>query len=419
MSENKKNKHLTYEDRTNIESGLNNNKSLKEIATIIDKNVSTIEKEIKKNKCIRYPSHWNNSGNHCKNKLKCKKFDCNNSKECYQEYRCGKLTKLTSVCNGCERKSKCRETRMLYYAKIAHSDYREKLSNSREGINITKSEICEIDNIIIPLIKEKNHTINQVYINNPDILNFSKPTMYKYINSNVFDLQNIDLKRKVKYKKRKVHNKQRKETIIRKGRVYNDFKEFIQDNNESSIVEMDTVEGKKGESVLLTLMFRKSKLMLIYLLESKTKNEVCKVFAELKSKFTNEEFKELFRVILTDNGSEFFAPEFIENNSNGEKDIDVFFCDPCASWQKGMIEKNHEYIRDILPKGTSFKELTQEKVNLIMNNINSVPRESLNNKTPYEMSEFVKYDDILKDKLGLIKISPNSVDMSPNLIKGI
>ena len=115
------------------------------------------------------------------------------------------------------KKSKCRETRILYYAKVAHSDYRENLTNSREGINITKSEIYEIDNIIIPLIKEKNHTINQVYINNPDILNFSKSTMYKYINLSVFDLQNIDLKRKVKYKKRKSHNKKRNNNKKRKN----------------------------------------------------------------------------------------------------------------------------------------------------------------------------------------------------------
>ena len=108
--------------------------------------------------------------------------------------------------------------------------------------------------------------------------------MYNYINLGVFSIKNIDLPRKVKYKKRKENKKQRirRETVIRKGRTYEDFKEYIAKNPESSIVEMDTVEGKKGGKVFLTLIFRQSKFMLIYLMENKTMECVEETFRNIK-----------------------------------------------------------------------------------------------------------------------------------------
>ena len=124
-----------------------------------------------------------------------------------------------------------------------------------------------------------------------------------------------------------------------------------------------------------------------YLLPYKRSEYVIEVFNSLKQFLGIDEFKRLFEVILTDNGTEFSNPESIEMDINtGEIISNVFYCDPNCSWQKGSIEKNHEYIRYILPKGTSFSWLTQEDCNLIASHINSVPRKSLNNISPYEAS---------------------------------
>ena len=94
----------------------------------------------------------------------------------------------------------------------------------------------------------------------------------------------------------------------------------------------------------------------------------------------------------------------------------VFYCDPGASWQKGAIEKNHEYIRYVLPKGSSFDELTQEKVNILMSNINSTSRDTLNGQTPYNAILLTLDEEIIK-KLGVIKIHPDEVSLSPKLLK--
>ena len=181
---------------------------------------------------------------------------------------------------------------------------------------------------------------------------------------------------------------------------------------------MDTVEGVQTESdCFLTLLWRKSKFMLIFKLESQTTDEVTRIFKTLQTLIPLDIYKSLFQVILTDNGHEFFDVNNIECiHSTGEYVTHLFFCDPHASRQKGTIEKNHEFIRYILPKGYSFKNITQEDCNLIMNNINSLCRDSLNGKSPYEAMLFLCDEDILKI-LNCYYIEPDSVDLSNNLLK--
>ena len=156
--------------------------------------------------------------------------------------------------------------------------------------------------------------------------------------------------------------------------------------------------------------------MLIYLLEHKNMESVEKAFKEIREKIGIEEYKKLFEVILTDNGSEFFNPMSIEK-VKGEKVTNVFYCDPGASWQKGAIEKNHEYIRYILPKGRSFDNLTEDQVNKIKSHINSVSRDSLKGKTPYEVIEPIIAKETLK-KLGIERVKADEVNLSPKLLKG-
>ena len=412
------NKHLTYEERNFIEIGLNQGRNYTEIAKDISKDRRTIAREIQKHKFKKKPSNFNGRKNFCERRLECLKFDCDESKECYKEELCEKLRKRPYVCNGCEMKNKCRKIKYYYYAKFANDEYKEQLSKARIGINLSKDEAYDIDTLITPLIKDNQQSIAHVYANHPDEIKFSRTTMYKYVDLGVFSFKNIDLPRKVKYKKRKDGKKQRmrRETAIRQGRKYEDFEDYMKKHKDAKIVEMDTVEGKKGGKVFLTLLFRESKFMLIYLLEHKNMECVEKAFKDLRGRLGLKLYKKLFEVILTDNGSEFFNPMSIEKEKE-EVVSHVFYCDPGASWQKGAIEKNHEYIRYILPKGRSFDELSEEKVNKIKSHINSVSRDSLEGKTPYDVVEPIISKEILL-KLGIERINADDVNLSPKLLKG-
>ena len=421
MELNKKpNKHLTYDEREFIEIGLNQGRNFTEIGKDLNKDRRTVSREILKHRFRKNPSGFNNSKNLCKNRHECKKFDCTKKMECYKEEICYKLTGAPYVCNGCEQKNRCRKIKYYYYSKFANDEYSEKLREARYGIDLSKEEAYELDKLITPLIKEKHQSIAHIYANHPDEIKFSRMTMYNYVDLGVFSFKNINLPRKVKYKKRKENEKQRKrrETAIRKGRTYEDFKEYIGKNPECSIVEMDTVEGVKGGKVFLTLLFRKSKFMLVYLMDNKNMECVEEVYRNIKKTLGIESFKKIFEVVLTDNGSEFFNPLSIEKDEQTEEIVShVFYCDPSASWQKGAIEKNHEYIRYVLPKGSSFDELTQEKTDILMSHINSTSRDSLNGKTPYDATLLMLDEETIK-KLGVIKITADEVNLSPKLLKG-
>ena len=174
----------------------------------------------------------------------------------------------------------------------------------------------------------------------------------------------------VKYKKRKcTKRRSRQEREIRIGRTYDNFLEYISKNTDLNIVGMDTVEGLKNEpECLLTLFWRKSHFMLIFLLESQTTDEVSNVFEYLQQTLLEDDYKKLFQVILTDNSHEFFDVLNIEcHHKTGEKITKVFYCDPGDSRQKGGIEKNLEFIRYVLPKKTSFKNLTQNDCLILTN----------------------------------------------------
>ena len=395
--------HLSYEDRKNIEDGLNENKSINQISKEINRSHSSILREIDRNKKYSEPSAWNNY------KINHPDLDLS----------CERLKHSPYVCNGCKSRSGCRKVRWTYYAREADNSYKEVKSEARKGINLTAEEVYKINSILTPLIK-KGQTINHLYINHPDILDFSKPSFYNYVNNGVFEFSPLDFPRIVKYKKRKnsKNRRTRKEREILINRKYDDFQKFISNHPDFNIVEMDTVEGLKDENdCFLTLLWRKSKFMLIFKLENQTTEEVSRIFNILQTLIPYDDYKRLFEVILTDNGHEFFDVLNIEcMHSTGEQVTKLFFCDPHMSCQKGMIEKNHEFIRYILPKGSSFKNITQEDCDLFMNNINSLCRDSLNGKSPYEAMLFLCDEYVLKS-LNCYYIKPDEVILNDSLLK--
>lgn len=395
--------HLSYEDRKNIEDGLNDNKSINQIAKEINRSHSSVLREIDRNKVYFKPNQYGTYKNN--------NYD--------RDISCQRLSKSPYVCNGCKSRSGCRKERYTYYARKADDSYKELKSNARKGINLTPEEVYTINATLTPLIK-KGQTINHLYINHPDILDFSKPTFYNHVNNGVFEFGPLDFPRIVKYKKRKNSNKRRtrKEREILINRKYEDFIKYTNSNPDSNIIEMDTVVGLQEESdCFLTLLWRKSKFMIIFKLENQTTEEVSRIFNTLQESIPYTDYKKLFQVILTDNGHEFFDVNNIECiQSSGEYVTHLFFCDPHMSCQKGMIEKNHEFIRYILPKGSSFKNITQKDCNLIMNNINSLCRDSLNGKSPYEAMLFLCDETILKS-LNCYFIKPDEVVLNDSLLK--
>ena len=120
------------------------------------------------------------------------------------------------------------------------------------------------------------------------------------------------------------------------------------------------------------MLFVKTNIMLMKLIPDGKAQTVVDFLDSLLNVLDMPEFKSLFTVILTDNGSEFRMTDCLEYAPyTGEQRCRVFYCDPMASWQKAEIEKNHEYIRYVIPKGKSLDGYTDDDITLLMNHINS------------------------------------------------
>lgn len=425
MSENK---HLTLDERNIIEQELTKNTSFKEIAKLLSKDPTTISKEVRKHRIKKEGQAIHVNFNHCAKRYHChRKNLCNPrcTKECrhcnncndvcsdFVEGTCFRLTHAPYVCNGCTEKFGCKLTKYYYRALPSFNRYKQVLSEARQGINMTELELANLDRIVSPLVK-KGQSISHIYKTHD--IPCTRATLYRYLSNNCFSVGPIDLPRKVRMKKRKQKKSEPKDTLARTNRTYEDFQKYIELHPDLPIVEMDTVEGIKGGRVLLTLLFRPSKLMLSYIMYEKTQAEVLRIFNMIEKDLGNELFEKTFPIILTDNGSEFGNPLSLEFNPEGLGRTRIFYCNPRASYQKGMIEKNHEFIRYVLPKGTSFNNLLQTDITLMINHINSLARESLNWSSPYDVAKLLMGKQTLK-KLNLAKISTDEIQLNKKLLK--
>lgn len=413
--------HLTLDDRITIENHLNNNISLKQIGRDLNKHSSSISREIKNHYITKNTGSVGRAFNNCLFRRVCPNRGKNcNIKNCnnFKEEICSSLNKTPYVCNGCKKKTQCTLSKRFYNATYAQDEYKDSLKEARSGVVIDQSEIQHLNNILVPLVKQQGQSIHHAIINNKNKIMCSESKIYKLIDLGLLEVRNIDLPRKVRFRNRSKNvtiYKIDKNCLV--GRTYEDFLDYMKENPDTPIVEMDSVEGKKGGKVLLTLHFINCSFMLAFIREHNDAQSVIDIFNYLQNILGIDKFKELFVLILTDNGSEFSNPIEIEFDLNtGEKRTQIFYCHPSSPNEKGSCEVNHELIRRILPKGTSFDNLNQDDINLIMSHINSYKRKKLNNVSPITLFNAI-YGSDTTDKLNIREINPNDINLTSDILK--
>ena len=383
-----KHKHLTLSDRNDIQLGLERGETFKAIGHLILKDPTTVSKEVKRNRQARDSTS---------NNLPCPLLD-----------------KAPFVCNGCpKRRQNCGYQKIFYLAKQAQKQYEQTLVEAREGTPLNSQTFWDMDKIISDGVKKGQHIYHILKTHNLDV---SSSTVYRHIRKGYLSIAPIDLARAVKFKERRKNKLPSIPKEAKKGRSYEDFQNYLSLNQLNYWLEMDTVMGRMGGKVLLTFNLSFCNFIFARLLDNKTALEVTKHLYDIKNTLhqADKDFFQLFPVILTDNGGEFARVDDIEMDVRGESKL--FFCDPNRSDQKGRIEKNHTLIRDILPKGTYFDNLTQEDINLVCSHVNSVKRAALNGKSAYELFTFTYGEEISK-LLGISKIPAEDVCQSSKLLQ--
>ena len=393
---NKKNKHLTAEDRKQIEECLSKCMSFKAIARLIGKDPTTISYEVKHHRQEHRNSYTNS------------------------QEPCPLLLKAPFVCNGCKRRhyASCHHVHYLYRATPAQQEYKTLLSNAREGIPLNKEEFYETDRIISDGLAKGQHIYH--IMANSNRIHCSKSTVYRHFHKGYYTASLVDLPRAVKFKPRHSKKQDYIPKGIKVGRSMEDFECYMEENHLEKHTELDTVIGRIGGAVILTIHFTECNFMTGLLLKDKTALQAAEQFRALKARLKNHGYRisDTFTVLLADNGGEFADVFSFEENEHQEPEIPMFFCDPMMPSQKPRIEKNHTLFRDIVPKGSSFDDFTQETVDLIFSHVNGVSRAIYGGKSSYDMFCFL-YSEELANLLGITYIPPDEIVQSPSLLNGI
>lgn len=431
-----KQKHLTLDSRIIIETKLNEGESFKSIGRFLQKDCTTISKEVKHHISFEKSGTYGRSFNDCllafqrkcsaqmvcqectsrKNRFCWSCGKCSSSCILYKKYVCPKLSKPPYVCNGCPERSRCSLEKHLYRASYAQKEYESVRSESRSGFALSESERKQMDDIVSPLLR-KGQSLHHIATHHADELMKSERTLYAYINSGLFTARNIDMPRTVRMRPRKNVSKNLKvDKACRVGRDFSCFQTYMEEHPDLSVRQIDSVEGVKSGAVLLTIHFVEQGLQLAFLRRCNDSKSVIDIFNRLYLELKPDTFTELFPVLLADNGSEFSNPSAIELDMQGNPRTKMFYCNASAPYQKGSCENNHEMIRRIIPKGEDIGQYTQEQINLMMSHINSYARKKLGNKSPYEIFEF-QYGKELLDVFHLQKIPADEITLSPELLK--
>src|SRR5665647_2182756 len=281
-----KNKHLTDIERLQIEQWLKSGVSIKQIALKLNKSTSTVSREIRSraipsdkyapyrihNRCVKR--------NECQRRYLCidkpncvKRCSscklCNELCEEFQEQFCHKLFEPPYVCNGCMDEYQCVLRKKYYLHSKAHEAYREMLVESRIGANITEDELLTLDEFVSPLLK-RGQSVHHIVAQNKDQFQVSEKSIYRYVAGGLLKAKNIDMPRVCRIKPRKSKPVEHKvDCSCRIGRTYAEFCTFTEQANIQA-VEMDSVIGRVGGKVLLTLMFKSCDLMLAFIRERNT-----------------------------------------------------------------------------------------------------------------------------------------------------
>jgi IS30 family transposase len=414
----KKKTRITIDNRINLQAAIAKGISLHSVCKLLKKNRTTIYRELTH---YYYVKTGTQSCSHCVKFQKCREngYIRKGQDKCleFEALRCDKLKKYPYVCNGCNLLRYCKNDKRYYDCSKAEAMSLQNRVSTRKRKLLSKEDISIINNIVSPLIKEKGQSIHHVYVSHPVLMTIcSERTIRRLIYDRYLDVKAHDLPRYVRFEHKSQYNYVRESKVANIERMYQrtytDFLSFTKRNPDLSVVQYDSVIGLLDDyQAILTITFPKERFQFGRIIKKGSPDSVQSVMNWLFKLVGYDKAKEMFKVNLADNGIEFSYFHKLE-----QLDVRVYFTNPYRSTDKAACERNHEFIRYIIPKGNSLDDLTQEDVNLMFSHINSYVRKSNQNKTPYELI-VERFGPEFVELIGIKRINPNDVVLKPKLLK--
>lgn len=337
----RKGKHLTWDERLQIEVLLKKDHPIKEIAHFLERHPRTIEREVQKGEV-----------NHLQSDLSVSKV--------YSSERGQAAHDLSATAKGPQL----------------------KLGAHRETAAYIRDQIVEEKKSPEVVAYEMNKA------NMPGAV--CAKTLYTYIDIGLIEgVTNETLweKRHRKKQRKKVLHRKPKSRPTRRKRI-DERPIEAEDRADFGHWEIDLVVGGKGaqKPVLLTLLERKTRVMIIRKLSDRTQASVLKALNGIERSMGAEAFRVRFRSITADNGSEFLDVEALEASVfSKRKRTQIYYAHPYSSWERGSNENGNKMIRRFIPKGSCLSGYSRTEIRKTEEWINQYPRKILGFKTAAEM----------------------------------
>ena len=427
---------LSLKERMEIEEGLGRGDSFRTIALLLGRNVSTISREVRQNRIVR---SYNPKKSACRDRNWCKRvevcdtcvrpgahcvgcdvLDCRDVCPAYaKQIACDVLVAAPWVCNACRRhRFGCNHSiRYVYNAQAAHKNASERRSISRQGIDMDPDKAS----FALSLVKDglsRGLSPYEISVLYEDVIGVHRSTIYRWVEAGYGGLTNLELERKVGFRKRKKTT--RRSTSHSPKRAYGRFLELSADER-ASATEMDTVCGRAGgEKCALTLIFPPTSLQL-WLLTTHDMEGTASALALFRDACPKPLFDRLMHLVVTDNGEEFSDEDRIADiiGEDLAKGVSLYYCDPRHSEQKPHCEKNHSEGRQIVVKGMfDFDEFQTEDMRVVMCHMNSNPRLSLGGLSPIEAFKLIygEQGSELLDAFGIEQMGPDELMLVPEAL---
>lgn len=396
---------MTKAERASIERKLDSESSARSMAKDLGRAPSAVTEEIKRNRTV------------CKGPGKGERVDAIPE----GEKICPKLEVWPGVCNGCKlRRYHCSyKWRCEYSASRAQALAHDLLVSARRGVNAREESF---EDMMACVRADVARGLSPALIAHGRSGEFKvdPSTIYRWIAKGYGGMSNAELRRKVGYKPRRA-SASPKQTSHGQDRSYQAFCELDEDTR-AAACEMDTVIGRSRDTqCILTLYLRSCGVQIALLLPNKSSSAVAAALDMIEHAIGQDAFARLFKVILTDNGTEFAATESLERSVTGKTvRCKVYYCDIRQSQQKGRCERNHVELRKLLPKGCgiSFDKLDERDMACVMSQLNSEPRGKFAGLSPIKLMKAAMPDDAesFLDVLGIEDIAYGNLNLTVEAI---
>ena len=405
---------LFLDDRINLQAAIEKKYSLKECSIILHKNRSTIYREIINNCLYKQCRH---TCYHCQKRCTVKiKFNGQCPK--FKPLFCEKWGHFPYTCNGCVESGSCLNLKRYYNCAEAENESRRKRKEPRVFREINDRDLKTMDEVLIHGIRNNGQSLHHLYISSNVLQTICcERTIRRYIYNGYMSVKAFELPRYVRYSHKYDYSAKKIVNVERMlGRTYSDYLDYVKTNKFVNIWQYDSVEGRLDDKkAILTVTFPETRFQFGILIQKQNAYSVYRKIRTLQNHL-GDKYRRIFEVNLSDNGIEFSKFHELETDENGVMYGKVFFTNPYRSTDKASCERNHEFIRYLIPKGKSLDFLTQKKVDLMFSHINSYVRKSNKNKTPYELT-IEKFGKEFMDLIGIEAIPKKDVCLKPILVR--